>query len=358
MKRITILVIALMIAQIITAQTRLKDISKIGGVDQRQLIGYGLVVGLQGTGDSPASAVTIQSINNMLEHFGLSVPETRIRPNNVAAVMVTATMPPFAASGSQFDVTVSTVGDASSIDGGILLMTPLIDTNNRRFASAQGSISVGGGRDDARNRTRLRVNTGRIPNGAMVEANNPNIFIRDGELKILLHNPDFTTAQRVVTAVNDFLNMRLAVAENASTISVTVPDDVIVNDEIISFIASIENLPVSPQVNARVVINERTGTIVAGGNVQIQTVALAHGNLVLRIGETVEYTTGPFTLVAFETSNIESSEQTSRMFVMESSTVQELASALNAIKMTPRDMISIFQALKEAGALLAELRIV
>jgi flagellar P-ring protein precursor FlgI len=361
MKRIVFSILIILIIGILSAQTRLKDISKFGGADNRQLIGYGLVTGLQGTGDSPASAVTIQSINNMLEHFGLSVPETRIRPNNVAAVMVTAIMPPFASSGSTFDVIVSSVGDARSLEGGMLLMTPLVGRDNRLYATAQGPISMGGFMEENRE-TRLRrnySNAGRIPNGAIVDNDNPSSFIRDGELRIQLHSADFTTAERVAVAINNAQGMRLATAENGSVVTVIVPDNVLMNNNLIAFISELENLEVTPQQNARVVINERTGTIVAGGNVRIAEVAIAHGNLVIRIAtETTEYTTGPFTLVAQHVSNISSNEEATRFFVMETATVQELAQALNAIKVSPRDMISIFQALKEAGALLAELRII
>jgi len=344
------------------AQSRIKDISKVQGADQKQVIGYGLVVGLQGTGDSPASAVTIQSINNMLEHFGLSVPSTRIRPNNVAAVMVTGLMPAFASSGSAFDVVISSVGDARSLEGGTLLMTPLIGENNQKYAIAQGSLSMSGATDNGRD-TRVRrsySNAGRIPNGAIVEMDNPNILVRDAQLKIQLFSSDFTTAERVAAAINANAGMRLATADNSSNVSVIVPDDVIVNNTLNGFISNIENLPVQPQQAAMVVINERTGTIVAGGNVRIAPVAIAHGNLTVRIqGDTQEYTTGPFTLVVPVTSNVADDEaNNSRVFVMETATVQELATALNTIRVTPRDIIAIFQSLKEAGALLSDLRVI
>jgi flagellar P-ring protein precursor FlgI len=361
MKRLFLVLYIILIVNILSAQTRLKDISKVSGADSKQLIGYGLVVGLQGTGDSPASVATIQSLYNMFEHFNLSVQENRIRPNNVAIVTVTANMPPFASNGSTFDVVVSSVGDARSLEGGTLLRTTLVAPDNRVYAIAQGPLSMGGFREENR-QTRLRQsysNTGRVPNGAIVSLENSNNISNDGELKFLLHSPDFTTAERVAAAINAAQGMRLATANNASTISVIIPDEVFVNDSLIAFVSNLENLMVVPQQSARVVINERTGTIVAGGNVQISSVAIAHGNLMLRIAtDTTEYTTGPFTLVVSATSNIESSEQTSRMFTLESATVQELAAALNAIRCSPRDMISIFQSLKEAGALQAELRII
>ncbi|MCL2064664.1 MAG: flagellar basal body P-ring protein FlgI [Candidatus Cloacimonetes bacterium] len=342
----------------LAAQTRLKDISKISGMDSRQLIGYGLVTGLQGTGDTAASQVTIQSINNMLEHFGLSVPENRVRPNNTAAVMVTAILPPFASPGSHFDVIISSVGDARSLEGGQLLMTPLVDQDNRKYALAQGPISFGGFNEERRGSSARKnyTNTGRIPGGGMVELENSNMIFQNGELKILLNQPDFTTAERATEAINIFFDVRLATAENASTITVIVPDDVIMGNNLINFISNIENLEIMPQQIARVVINERTGTIVAGGNVRIAPVAIAHGNLIIRVAAEDEvYAAGQFSLERYIT--IMDSREETRVFFMETATIQELAQALNAIKVSPRDMISIFQLLKESGALFAELRI-
>ena len=359
MKKAILIVIIIMAVTGLTAQTLLKDISKVSGMDSRQLIGYGLVVGLQGSGDSTSSQVTIQSINNMLEHFGLSVPDNRITPRNTAAVMVTAVMPPFASAGSTFDVIVSSVGDAKSLEGGQLLMTPLIGQDSKAMiAIAQGSISFGGFNEATRGTSIRRnyTNSGRIPNGAIVEVENTNMIFQNGELRILLNSPDFTTAERATAAINDLLGMRLATAENASSIMVIVPDDVIMDNNLISFISNIENLEVAPQQTARVVINERTGTIVAGGNVRISPVAIAHGNLVIRVAAEDEvYSAGQFSLERYIT--IMDSREETRVFYMETATVQELAQALNSIRVTARDMISIFQALKESGSLLAELRI-
>ena len=360
MKRYGVLITIIVVATMLAAQTRLKDISKISGMESRQLIGYGLVTGLNGTGDSPASQATIQSITNMLEHFGLTVPENRVRTNNVAAVMVTATMPAFASPGSTFDVQVAAMADARSLEGGTLLLTPMIGHDSRVvYAMAQGSISISGFAEEARGaRVRRNVtNAGRVPSGAIVQAENSGNLLRDGELQLMLSNPDFTTAERTVEAINEFFEMRVATARNASNISIIVPDEVILNNNLIGFIASIENLEVTPQVNARVVINERTGTIVAGGNVRINSVAIAHGNLMIRVSQDVGHlTAGPFNLATY-IAHVEAQED-HRTFVLESGTVQELAQALNAIKVTPRDMIAIFQSLKEAGALLAELRII
>ena len=361
MKRIILILVAIATMMSLAAQTRLKDISKISGMDDRYLMGYGLVTGLQGTGDSPASSTTIQSVVNMLEHFNLSVPDTRIRTNNVAAVMITATMPPFATNGSTFDIEVSAMGDARSLEGGILLMSPLLGEDRRMYAVAQGPILFGGYSEVSRG-SRVRrgyTNAGRIPNGAIVRTENSGTILKEGELKILLNAPDFTTAERAAEAINNSVGMRLATADNASSITVIVPDEYIINNNLTTFIANIENLPIVPETSARVVINERTGTIVAGGNVRISEVAIAHGNLMIRIAtQTETYTTGPFSLVVNHASNVDSTEESARVFVLQSSTVQELAQALNAIKVTPRDLISIFQSLKEAGALMAELRVI
>lgn len=358
MKKIIIIMLLSLITAGLTAQTRIKDISRISGADSKQVIGYGLVVGLQGTGDSPASQATIQSINNMLEHFGLTVPENRIRPNNVAAVMVTAVLPPFAKPGSSFDVIVSSVGDARSLEGGVLLMTPMIGQDNRKYGTAQGPVSFGGFNEEGKN-ARIRknyTNVGRIPNGAVVENENFSQVIVDGELRIQLFSPDFTTAERIAEAINQAYDIRIAIAENAANVTVIVPDVVITESNLVGFISNIENLAVIPQQNARVVINERTGTIIAGGNVRINEVAIAHGNLVIKVqSNREELSAGPFTLET-ERTDI-SAQETSRVFLMQSATVQELAQALNAIKVSPRDMISIFQSLKESGALHAELRI-
>jgi len=362
MKKVFILIVLIMIVTGITAQSRIGDISKISGADSKQLVGYGLVNGLQRTGDSNASKVTIQSLNNMYEHFGLSVPDVGITSRNTAAVMVTAIMPAFASPGSSFDVVISAVGDASSLEGGVLLPTVLIDMqDNKRYALAQGPVSIGGYNETSRNtNTQIRknyTNTGRVPNGAIVETANINFMVQDGEIRILLNQADFTTADRVVTAINDLHGMKLATAENASNINVIIPDFVVLNNTLVGFISEIQNLEITPQQAARIIINERTGTIVAGGNVRISEVAIAHGNLVIKVRDTQTLNLGPYSLEMLLENEVSAKEQT-RVFTMQSTTVGELAQALNAIKVTPRDMISIFQSLKEAGALTAELRII
>ncbi len=358
MKKIVFFLIMSVGWMMLFSQTRLKDISSFSGVESTELIGYGLVVGLQGSGDGTSSQMTIQSIVNMLEHFGLSVPKDRIRANNVAAVMVTGSLPPFSKIGSRFDVNVSSVGDARSLEGGVLLMTPLIGLDNNRYALAQGPVSFGGFNEEIKG-TKLRknyTNVGRIPNGAITEKEIPFKMISNGEVSLSLKNADFTTAQRIVTVINGNYRSRIAKAEDSRTVSITVPDSIMVRNNIVGFVSTIENLLVIPEQSAKVVINERTGTIVAGGNIHISKIAIAHGNLVIQINTTEQTASvGQFSLQTTQTQI--QSKETSRVMVMESATVEDLAKALNSIKVSPRDMISIFQSIKEAGALQAELKI-
>lgn len=358
MKKTIIVVILSVTWMMLFSQTRLKDISAFAGVESTELIGYGLVVGLQGSGDGAGSQMTIQSIVNMLEHFGLSVPKDRIRANNVAAVMVTSQMPPFSKIGSRFDVNVSSIGDAKSLEGGVLLMTPMIGLDNKRYALAQGPVSFGGFNEEVKG-SKIRknyTNVGRIPNGAVTELVVPFKMVNNGEISLSLKNADFTTAQRIVNAVNGAYRSRLAKAEDSRTVSITVPDSVLVRNNIVGFLSNIENLMVMPEQSAKVVINERTGTIVAGGNIKISKVAIAHGNLVIQINTSEESITAGAVTIENTQTQVQAKE-TNRVMVMESATVEDLAKALNSIKVTPRDMISIFQSIKEAGALQAELKI-
>ncbi len=358
MKRAVFLALLLSVV-LMHAQVRLKDIAGFSGLESKQLIGYGLVVGLDGTGDGSSSQMTIQSIKNMMERFGLTIAENKIRPNNVAAVIVTATLPAFSKSGSRFDVTVSSVGDAKSLEGGTLLMTPLLGIDEELYAMAQGAISIGGFNSSTAG-AKVRKNfalVGRIPDGAVVEKEVYSQMLYNGELLINLQNPDFTTAQRVAEAINAHFEYRLAAPEDASSVQIVVPDSVLVQKKLIGFISTIENLEVVPEQKARVVINERTGTIVAGGNVELSEVAVAHGNLMIKINTYTETESVGWGMAeqTSEYGTISAINEPARVMVLESSTVQELARALNSIKVTPRDLISIFQSLKAAGALQAEL---
>lgn len=347
------------------AQVRLKDIATFSGLEAKPLIGYGLVVGLDGTGDGSSSQMTVQSIKNMMERFGITVPMNKIKPNNVAAVMVTATLPPFAKVGGRFDVTVSSLGDAKSLEGGTLLMSPLMDIDQKLLAMAQGPVSIGGFNTESGG-SRVRQNyalVGRVPDGGLVQEEVYSQLLFNGELVLNLRNPDFTTAQRVATAINEFFDLRLASPEDGMSVQVIAPDSVLNNSNLIAFISQIENLRVQPEQSARVVINERTGTIVAGGDVQITQVAVAHGNLTIKVAQETDM--NALAVVGDEaaagivqtslTDNIDVNADNAHLAVMETATVQELARALNRIETTPRDLVSIFQSLKAAGALQAEL---
>ena len=364
MKRMVLLTLALALCSL-HAQVRLKDIATFSGLEARPLIGYGLVVGLDGTGDGSSSQMTVQSIKNMMERFGITVPMNKIKPNNVAAVMVTGTLPPFAKVGGRFDVTVSSLGDAKSLEGGTLLMSPLMDTGQNLLAMAQGPVSIGGFNTESGG-SRVRQNyalVGRVPSGAMVQEEVYSQLLFNGELLLNLRNPDFTTAQRVATAINDYYEVRLAAPEDGMSVQVVVPDSVLNNRNLVGFISQIENLQVMPEQAARVVINERTGTIVAGGDVQITQVAVAHGNLTIKVaqqdatmGVGIVGEGGAAGMVQSTTSTgIDVTSDNAHMAVMQTATVQELARALNRIETTPRDLVSIFQSLKAAGALQAEL---
>lgn len=353
-----ILIVMLMISSFILlySEVRVKDVCYFSGLETKQLIGHGLVIGLDGTGDGSSSQMTVQSIKNMMERFGITVPMNKIRPKNVASVMVTAELPPYAKLGSKFDVTVSSVGDAKSLEGGTLILTQLMAADGEIYAVAQGAISIGGF-NSATTNSKLRknyTNVGRIANGASLQKEVFSQILYNGDLLLNLQNPDFSFAQKIAEGINSKMDMILAYPEDATSIKITVPERML-DDYLIEFIAMVENVEVQPEVKARVVINERTGTIVAGGNVSISEVAVSHGSLVIQI-KSVNVQAGIDETEADLTYTEEDiKEEPARVMVMQSSTVQELAQALNSIKVTPRDLISIFQSLKVAGALQAEL---
>ncbi len=352
MKKYFLVLLSLLIYISILAQTRIKDISYLSGLQEKDLIGYGLIIGLDGSGDGGSSQITTQSLKNMMERFGISVPVAKIRPNNIAAVMITATLPPFAKLGSKIDVSVSSVGDARSLEGGTLLMSELRDTAGDIIAIAQGPVSIGGFNTAVKG-GRIRKNyalSGRVPDGATVKKEFYSQIVNNGELLFNLHNPDFSTAVNLADKINDTYDFRLATTEDATSISVIVPDSVLASHSMMNFISKIENLSIATSQRARVVINERTGTIVAGGNVTISEVAISHGSLVIEISS--ETDDGYF---GTTTTNIDATTDQARVLLVGASTVSELAQTLNKIKVTPRDLISIFQSIKISGALQAEL---
>ena len=359
-----IILLLCMLPMTVVAGARIKDIAYVQGLRGQQLIGYGLVVGLNGTGDTQRSTFTLQSVASMLKRFGITVSQNDLRLRNVAAVMVTAVAPGFAREGGVIDVVVSSLGDATGLQGGTLLVTPLSAIDGTVYGMAQGPISVGGmgvaagGSEVRRNYTA----TGRIPGGAILEKNIPSSFANDWTVLIVLMQADFTTANRIATAINaQFPNS--TTGRDASTIAVIVPEEYRKEGKVVEFISMIESLEIAPDVAARVVINERTGTIVIGGNVTILPVAISHGGINIEIQATpIISQPNAFSqgrTIVTELTTVAAGEDTARVYSMEgATTVQDVARALNTMKLTPRDIIAVFQALKQAGALKAELVII
>jgi flagellar P-ring protein precursor FlgI len=345
---------------------RIKDIADIKGVRQNQLVGYGLVVGLEGTGDSDDSLFTIQSLASLLEKMGVTVlPEDIEDVENVAAVMVTADLPAFASLGSRIDVLVSSIGDAENLQGGTLLFTPLKGANGSVYAIAQGPVSTGGFAVSGNSGDQVQKNfptVGRVVGGALVEQEIHSNFNQKDSLTLALHDPDFTTASRVAQAINRAFYSQLAQTENAGSIQVSVPENYLGNT--VQFVTMIESLGVTPDMVSKVVVNERTGTVIMGENVRIATIAIAHGNLSIQIDESqnvsqpLPFSRGGQTVVTPE-SDIVVQEGKNPIYLVESGvSIGEVVKALNALGVSPRDLIAIFQALKAAGALQAELEII
>jgi len=341
---------------------RIKDIAEIKGVRGNQLVGYGLVVGLDGTGDGKKSEFTIQSMARMLEKMGMAVDPDDIDVKNVAAVMITAELPPFARAGSRIDVLVSSIGDADNLQGGTLLFTPLKAADGKVYAVAQGPVGTGGfsAKGSGGSVQKNFPTVGRVVGGALVEKEVSSNFAQKKTISLALNSPDFTTASRVAQAINSALNSRLAQTPDAGTIEVKVPENYYGN--IVGFVSMMESLDVTPDAVAKVVFNERTGTVVMGENVRISTIAIAHGNLSIQIKESSDVSQPlPFsqgeTVVTSET-DIYIKEDKSLLFLVNSGVnIGEVVRALNALGVSPRDLISIFQALRVAGALHAKLEI-
>jgi flagellar P-ring protein precursor FlgI len=345
---------------------RIKDIADIKGVRQNQLVGYGLVVGLKGTGDSDDSLFTIQSLASLLEKMGVTVQTEDIDDvENVAAVMVTADLPPFAGLGSRIDVLVSSIGDAETLQGGTLLFTPLKGADGSVYAVAQGPVSTGGFAVSGNSGDQVQKNfptVGRVVGGGLVEKEIHSNFNQKKSLTLALHDPDFTTASRVAQAINRAFYSQLAQTENAGSIRVSVPENYLGNT--VQFVTLVESLGVTPDMISKVVVNERTGTVIMGENVRIATIAIAHGNLSIQINESqnvsqpLPFSRGGQTVVTPE-SDIVVQEGKNPIFLVESGvSIGELVKALNALGVSPRDLIAIFQALKAAGALQAELEVI
>jgi len=362
---------------------RIKDISSIKGVRPNQLFGYGLVIGLFGSGDKGGSSFTQKGLANMLEHMGINVNPEDIKAKNVAAVIVSATYPPFARIGKKIDVTLSSIGDAKSLLGGTLLLTPLKGVDSKVYALAQGPVVIGGyavggaaGGGVGKNHTTV----GRISGGATIEREIPLSIMDKKEMTIILNNPDFNTAARAAQAINSQIGEGIARPIDPGTLSLNIPEKF--QDEVVKLIAQIGDLEVVPDSVAKVIVNEKTGTVVVGENVRIQKVAVAHGNLSIQIKETKQVSQPlPFappgrgagatqmeegTIVApggstvvTPDSDVGVNEEDNRLVLIpEGRTIGELVKALNAIGVTPRDLITILQAIKAAGALQGDLQII
>ena len=344
-------------------QSRVKDLATIEGLNDLPLVGYGIVVGLDGTGDSPRSLFTNQALSNMLERFGISVESEKVRVRNVAAVMVTARLSPFSKVGQTHDVMVSSMGDARSLQGGTLLLSPLIGPDEKVYGVAQGPVSLGGFAVESGGvSVRQNVSSvGRIPSGFLVEVEQGNSLDGIEEFRYALMDPDFTTAKRIEEAINNTIGMNIATAIDPVTINVAVPNDYAGGP--LALIRDTESVLIMPDANARVVINERTGTVVIGDAVRLSSVAISHGALSVSITNTpVVSQPGPFsqgnTSVQRSTSVQVQEQGTGVVVIQQSANVGDVAGALNNLGVTPRDIIAIFQALKRAGALQAELVII
>lgn len=346
--------------------TRIKDIAKVQGVRSNQLVGYGLVVGLNGSGDSNKTLETLQSVANMLRQFGVTIDQNSLKTKNVAAVIVTATLPPFVREGDTIDVTVSSMGDAKSIQGGTLVQTPLQAGNGIVYAVAQGAVSTGGftaGNGGGNTRQKNFPTVGLTPNGAIVERTVEDDLGQNGTISLSLAQPDFTTAARIVQAINARY-AGVATAANPGRIDIRIPPHF--RSNLVGFVAGLEELPIMPDNIAKVVVNERTGTIVMGGDVSVDNIAITQGGISISI-ETDEDVSQPmpFTLgsgaktVTTKNENVTVTEEKANTIVLDATAnVNDIVGALNAVGATPRDIISILQAIKAAGALHAELEII
>ncbi len=344
------------------ATARIKDIVNIEGVRDNALIGYGLVVGLNGTGDKlNNSPFTEQSLIAMLERLGVNVRGQNLNTGNVAAVMVTATMPPFQTQGSRMDVTVSTLGDAKNLQGGTLLVTPLMGADGEVYAVAQGPVAISGfsASGDAGTVTQNTPTRGRIADGALVEREIAFNLNDLPTVRLALKNPDFTTARRIAQAINGFTSADLAVASNDATVTLSKASNY--PGSMVDLITDIEQLPVQPDQVARVVIDENSGTIVMGADVRVSTVAIAQGSLTIKVSETPQVSQpNPFSengdTVVVPRSDIQVNQGDAKLAILESGvTLQDLVTGLNKLGVGPRDIITILQAIKAAGALQADI---
>jgi flagellar P-ring protein FlgI len=343
-------------------EARLKDVARLQGVRGNPLLGYGVIVGLDGTGDKDQTKFTVQTLTNLMSRQGITVSPTAVKVKNVAAVMVTAELPPFAKPGQRLDVTVSSTGDAKSLAGGTLLMTPLQGADGAVYVVSQGAILVGGFSASAGGSsvTKNHPTVGRIPDGGLVERAIPGNFTERTSLQYSLNEEDFTTALRVSNAINEELGELAAKAMDARTISVAIPKEFA--GKAVELVARLENLSVQLQPKARIVVNEKTGTVILGSDVKIGAVSIVQGGLSIVVTSTPQVSQPtPFskgkTVVVDKKEVTATEEKPKNLSVEPGISVGKLAEMLNAIGVTPRDLVAILQAIKDAGALNAELRI-
>jgi len=347
------------------AFSRVKDLVDVNGIRDNMLVGYGLVVGLNGSGDLLQNAPFTQlSIQIMLERLGVNTRGATMQTKDVAAVMVTANLPAFASQGSRIDVSVSALGDAKSLQGGTLLVTPMFGADGNIYALAQGPVSIGGfvAQGQAASVTRGVPTAGRIANGAIVEKEIGFSLAAQKMLKLSLHNPDLTTAQRIADAVNAYLGQAVATVDDPSTVKLAVPDGY--KNGVVGMLGDIEQLKVDPDQPAKVIIDEQSGVIVMGSDVRISTVAIAQGNLTIKVNETPQvsqpnpFSNGTTTVVPRSQVQVDDSHGNKMAIVSQGVSLQKLVDGLNALGVGPRDIISILQAIKAAGALQADIQII
>ena len=361
-----VLVLALTLigmGEAVSAASRIKDLANIEGVRQNQLIGYGLVVGLNGTGDSlNNSPFTRQSLQAMLERLGVNIRGQQLRTGNVAAVMVTANLPPFGTQGTRIDVTVSALGDSKSLQGGTLLVTPLLGADGNVYAVGQGSLAIAGfqAEGEAAKIVRGVPTVGRISNGAIIEREIDFQLNRMDKVRLALRNGDLTTAKRIAAAINDFMGGPTAEPLDQSTVLITMPGKSDTN--IVALLTEIEQLRIEPDISARIVIDERSGVIVMGRDVRVSTVAVAQGNLTVTIAEAPQVSQpAPFSMgetVVVPRTKVGVQEDGKQLaIVKEGVSLQQLVDGLNALGLSPRDLIAILQAIKAAGAIQADIEV-
>lgn len=368
-KLLVLFVVTVFVSELAFASTssgvRIKDISRIAGVRDNSLIGYGIVTGLSGTGDSTRSKSTVQSVNNLLERFGIHVTDQQIFSRNVAAVIVAATLPAYARIGDKIDINVTSIGDSRSLLGGTLLLTNLTGPDGNTYALAQGPISIGGFRYDNNGNVvqKNHPTAGTVPAGATIEKTvKTQVVNSSGELEIILSEPDNTTAERVSSAINKVLGNKSSKAVDAGRVIVSLDQNQ--SNNIVGLLTKIENLKVTPDYRSKVVVNERTGTVVSGGEVSVSSVSVTHGDLKLVVDTDfsvsqpfmVSHTSDNVSTQIVTNSNLDVKESGGmNMAFPENTSVSDLVAALNKVKVSSRDIISILLSIKRAGALHAEL---